>query len=190
MLDSKQSTANLNKQKQSTTSNTVVKKTQTLIINNNNDVDAAKSGEPIDCDKDCIESAYQHGDCKQSAKKNELTDEIPALFPSKNPAQNRLKLLQQQLSSDVVKEKSNDALQVFHNSFGIVDTTQATVSDDKDDKDDDMMDWEPSNDTSMYSLQQLEEMVVETFTDSAYIVPDTNVFLDSLASIKSVMNKG
>lgn len=186
MLHPKQSTAHLDKRKHSSTTNAVAKKTQTLVMNNNNDVESAKSGEPIDCDKDWIESAYQHDDCKQSANDKQSTDEIPALFPLKNPAQNRLKSLQRQLTLNV-KEQSNDALQVFHNSFGIGDTTQATVSDDMDV---DMMDWEPCNDTSPYSFQQLEDMVVESLTDSAYIVPDTNVFLDSLASIKSIMDKG
>ncbi|XP_055297791.1 transcriptional protein SWT1 [Sitodiplosis mosellana] len=184
MVDPKQSTASPNKRKQITVSNVVEKKSHTVIQNNNNDVDSAKSAQPI-ANKDSIESAYQQGVCKQSANEKHSTDEIPALFPLKNPAQNRLKLLQRQLSSDV-NEKNNDALHVFHSSFGIGNTTQTTVSDDMDV---DMMDWEPSNNASPYSFQQLEDMVVESLTDSAYIVPDTNVFLDSLAAIKSIMDK-
>lgn len=167
MVDSKQSTHNPNKRKKLTTANSIAKKPHTVTKNNNNnvDVDAAKSSQ-LNKNKNSIESAYQQGVCKQSICEINTTDEIPSLFPPKNPAQNRLKLLQQQLSSNeesVMSEKNHDAVHVFHSSFGISDTKETTVSNDID---------------------------VEILTDSAYIVPDTNVFIDSLASIKSIIKKG
>lgn len=190
MVDSKQSTHNPNKRKKLTTANSIAKKPHTVTKNNNNnvDVDAAKSSQ-LNKNKNSIESAYQQGVCKQSICESNTTDEIPSLFPPKNPAQNRLKLLQQQLSSNeesVMSEKNHDAVHVFHSSFGISDTKETTVSNDVDEE---MMDWEPSN-GSPYSFQQIEDMVVEMLTDSAYIVPDTNVFIDSLTSIKSIIKKG
>lgn len=187
MVDPKQSTYNSNKRKKLTTANKIAKKPHTVTKNNNNNVDAetAKSSQP-NKNKVSIESAYQQGVCKQSICESNTTDEIPALFPLKNPAQNRLKLLQRHLSSEV-SEKDHDAVHVFHSSFGISDIKETTISTDMDEE---MMDWESSNNGSPYSFQQIEDMVVEILTDSAYIVPDTNVFLDSLASIKSIIEKG
>lgn len=191
MVDPKLSTQNPNKRKKLTTANSIAKKSHTVTKNNNNnvDVDAAKSGQP-NKNKNSIESDYQQGVCKQSICESHTTDEIPSLFPPKNPAQNRLEMLQQQLSSNeerVVSEKNHDAVHVFRSSFGISDTKETKVSNDMDEE---MMDWEPSNNGSPYSFQQIEDMVVEMLTDSAYIVPDTNVFIDSLASIKSIIEKG
>lgn len=110
--------------------------------------------------------------------------EIPALFPSKAPAQERLKSLQNKLSMNESR-CDHDAARVFGDTFGIASANPATTLCD----DDEAMDWEPCQDSN-YTFQELESMVVDVLTDSAYIIPDTNVFIDSLASIKAIIEKG
>lgn len=105
-------------------------------------------------------------------------------------------MLQQKLSTKLStdtkpltdKKKHNiEALRVFRDTFGMGESVQSShFNDDMDDA----MDWEPIEDDPAYSFQQLESMVVDELTDSAYIVPDTNVFLDSLAIIKSISEQG
>lgn len=121
---------------------------------------------------------------------NVSPDKIRVLFSSKTPAQDRLKSFQPNASvNGNGKSLSFNALNVFHSSFGVSDSTNTTVSDSMDEE----MEWEDCVEDSNYTFQQLEDMVVEFFNDpsqSAYIIPDTNVFLDSLAPIKCVMDKG
>lgn len=157
------------------------KKHQSVIRCAKNVVDSAKSVEPVN--KALIES-FRSKNVNKVEKS--FRDEIPALFPPKNPAQERLRSIQQGLSSNNNSHIENDATRVFSESFGIGNVQPKSVSTTVDDEE---MDWEPMNDTD-YSFQELESMAVDVLTESAYIIPDTNVFLDSLASIKSVIEKG
>lgn len=118
--------------------------------------------------------------------KSETADEISALFPSKNPAQERLKALQSNLSLND-SHSDHDAARVFGDSFGIESNKPSASS--RGENMDEEMDWEPCQDSN-YTFQQIESMAVDVLTDSAYIIPDTNVFLDSLASIKTIIDKG
>lgn len=167
----------------------VAKRPHTVTQCTNNGVDSAKSDkQPID-NKDLIKPVQKF----HSAQKIEKTpcDEIPTLFPPKNLAQQRLHSMQLKLTGDEEKQR-NDVLRVFQNSFGMGGSfgmngsTQTMVATNDMDEE---MDWEPFDDAT-YSFQQLESMAVEELTDSAYIVPDTNVFLDSLVSIKDAIEKG
>ncbi|XP_031628262.1 transcriptional protein SWT1-like isoform X2 [Contarinia nasturtii] len=49
---------------------------------------------------------------------------------------------------------------------------------------------EPIVDYSTLSYQKLESMTVEILSSTSYIVPDTNVFIHSLASIKTIIDEG
>lgn len=195
VADSTHSTSHINKRKKSTVADIILKIPHTVTESNNGDdelqcVGSALSGQPIE-NKDFIESAYQQNVSKQNVIANQMDDEIPALFPSKTPAQNRLKMLQGKLSSGM-DDKNHDALEVFHSSFGIGETKETTFSNNVNDDNlgsDDIMDWQPCNNDSP-SFEELEDMAVDIFTDSAYIVPDTNVFVDSLETIKSIIDKG
>lgn len=111
-------------------------------------------------------------------------DEIPPLFASKNIAQERLRSLQRNLSVNTT-QIDHDATRVFGESFGIENAQHGSTTDNIDEE----MDWEPCEDAN-YTFQHLESMAVDILNESAYIIPDTNVFLDSLASIKSVIEKG
>lgn len=129
----------------------------------------------------------------KSATDGGAHDDIPVLFPPKNFAQERLRALQTSLciesgieNSSFGRGSDHDATQVFGDTFGIESgNPMATCAANMDEE----MDWEPCED-STYTFQQLESMAVDVLTDSAYIIPDTNVFLDSLASIRSVISKG
>lgn len=122
-------------------------------------------------------------------------DDIPVLFPPKNPAQDRLRSLQHSLivnsnengsvHNPAQSNPNHDAARVFGDTFGIESGKPPTCGGNMDEE----MDWEPCED-STYTFQQLESMAVDVLPDSAYIIPDTNVFLDSLASIKSVIGRG
>lgn len=117
-----------------------------------------------------------------------VDDDIPVLFPPKNPAQERLLSLQNSLTDNSSEIRcDHDAAQVFGDTFGIESAKPAPSVANMDEE----MDWEPCED-STYTFQQLESMVVDVdvLTESAYIIPDTNVFLDSLAPIKSVIGRG
>lgn len=107
---------------------------------------------------------------------------VPPSFSSKNIAQERLASLQLSLS---INNVDPDASLVFGAGFGIDSAQLSSVPDHMDEE----MDWESCDDAN-YTFQQLESMAVDVLTESAYIIPDTNVFVDSLASIKSVIEKG
>lgn len=182
LFDSKSSTDS-NKRDKTKSRFSDAKKQQNVVKFAKNIVDSAKTVQPVN--KALIES-FRSKNVNKVDKSSQ--DEIPALFPPKNLAQERLRSIQQSLSSnDSQSHIENDATRVFSESFGIDNNIQrksvsTTVPDEE-------MDWEPMNDTD-YSFQELESMAVDVLTESAYIIPDTNVFLDSLASIKSVIEKG
>lgn len=120
-----------------------------------------------------------------SKTKNLSPEKLPALFKSKTPAQDRLTKLQ--------KEAPIKNITVFESSFGLNGTRQSSISENMDEE----MEWEDCGDEGAddptYSFQELEDMVVEVEADSSqsvHIVPDTNVFLDSLAPIKCVVERG
>lgn len=124
-------------------------------------------------------------DQKVSQIKSSSPEKLPALLKSKTPAQDRLIKLQ--------KEASIKNIAVFESSFGLNGTTQSTISENMDEE----MEWEDCGDESAddptYSFQELEDMVVEVEANSSqlvHIVPDTNVFLDSLAPIKCIVERG
>lgn len=117
-----------------------------------------------------------------SKTKNLSPEKLPALFKSKTPAQDRL-----------IKLQKEAPIAVFESSFGLNGTTQSSISENMDEE----MEWEDCGDEGAddptYSFQELEDMVVEVEADSSqsvHIVPDTNVFLDSLAPIKCVVERG
>lgn len=132
----------------------------------------------------------------------ELNADIPKIFNLRTPAQNRLTKLRKKLETDInsemlnVEQVNDDTLHIIQNGFGIetqndvVDAGNASSSTVQ--NDDDMeMDWEPSftedaNETEF----SIEDIVFQDLSKSAYIVPDTNVFLDSLVCIRSIMQKG
>lgn len=162
---------NLTKSKKSTNNAAVVKTSHTTATAT---ATAKRSRDEVDSAKS---RTNQIVNCANS-------DEIPALFPPKTLAQDRLKSLQLNLSVNGCHSE-HDAKRVFNEGFGIESDYPATMCDNTDEA----MDWEPCPDSN-YTFQHLESMAADVLTDSAYIIPDTNVFLDSMASIKSVIEKG
>lgn len=181
-VDMKTTTLVSNKRKKMTIESAIAKKPHIVSVYNVNEANSAELTQPQQ-NKDLIMSASQQKIRKYDATKIVKTDEIPPLFPPKNPAQERLKSIQQNLRANVTKEV-HDSIQVFHSSFGINDSIQSSICDDIDEQ----MEWESCE--SPCSFQELENMVVDILMDSAYIVPDTNVFLDSLVSVKNIIEKG
>lgn len=168
-LKSVVNTERFSKIRKSTDVATTVKRVQTAVKRPHDEVDSTKL-------------------VAKRVEKSATTDKIPVLFPPKTPAQERLKALKNNLS---VKESDcdHDATKVFSDSFGIESAKPATLRENMDEA----MDWEPcecEDQNSNYTFQQIESMAVDVLTDSAYIIPDTNVFIDSMASIKSIIDKG
>lgn len=134
--------------------------------------------------------------------KSESSADIPKIFHLKTPAQNRLTKLRKKLEANInsemvnVEQVNDDSLHVIQNGFGIgnqLDVVDArNVSTSTVQNDDDMeMDWEPSfTEDAKQTEFSIEDIVFEDLSESAYIVPDTNVFLDSLVCIRSIMQKG
>lgn len=158
--------ASLIKIRKSTNNATIVKKSQFEVKRSHHEVGSTKL-------------------IANGIEKSVTADEVPVLFPPKNPAQERLRSLQNNLALNESQCK-HDATRVFGDSFGIESSKPTTTLCENMDEE---MDWEPCQDSN-YTFQQLESMAVDVLTDSAYIIPDTNVFLDSLASIKIVIDKG
>ncbi|XP_031628221.1 transcriptional protein SWT1 [Contarinia nasturtii] len=132
---------------------------------------------------DCEQDVRQH--CVDTHKHS--SDDIPTLFPPKTPAQDRLNKLQPKKlpATSSPSQKNNDLLSVIYNGFGI-ETPVVDNSVEQMDCDE-MMEWD---DDETYSFEQLESMVIDIVsTDSAYVIPDTNVFLDSLQPIKRIIEK-
>lgn len=102
---------------------------------------------------------------------HEKIDDIPALF-SKKSVQNRLSTIPEQ--SVPQNGILNDAISVFSNCFGFGGVAASAAMDE-----DEEMDWQPAE----YSPR-------DAVGDCTCIVPDTNVLLDSLVSVKSVLEKG
>lgn len=117
-----------------------------------------------------------------------IHDEIPALFPLKTPAQDRLKTYHQKNATPSQKKIAD--MSVFHKSFGIGDISNSSALEDSDEKMDcdELMECD---DDDTYSFDQIESMVIDTIVaDSAYIVIDSNIFLESLTPIKQIMDNG
>lgn len=185
LIDSKSTTSNDKREKPIIHA---TKRSHTVTKRTTDRVESAKSNkQAIESDDSMVSVSLQYTK-QHNAKEVEKTasDEIPALFPSKNLAEQRMTSLQQKLTNGA-KKQNVDALCVFRETFGMGDSVQSSNSNaDMDDA----MDWESSDDAA-YSFQQLESMVVEEeLTDSFYIVPDTNVFLDSLTAIKNISEQG
>lgn len=132
----------------------------------------------------------------------ESCSDIPKIFDLKTPAQNRLTKLRKKLEADInsemlnVEQVNDDTLHVIQNGFGIetqsdeVDARNSVFSAVQNDADMEM-DWEPSfTEDANQTEFSIKDMVFQELSESAYIVPDTNVFLDSLICIRSIMQKG
>lgn len=168
-----------------------IRSTQTKSSGQKSNVIAKRSNDEIDA---AISIPYVKSETKKSHENDVLNeidtriaDEIPALFPSKNLAEKRLRNLQNNLSLNTSDCKHNATI-VFGDSFGIDGNEQKMTT--LPNSIDEEMEWEPCDSNVDCTFQQIESMAVDVLTDSAYIVPDTNVFLDSLASIKSIIEKG
>lgn len=107
--------------------------------------------------------------------------EIPRLFASKTPAQDRLKRGREYNNSKGAPTKQyQNIFDVFRNEFGIKyeDDVEMTTTNDMV-AEENAMDWEPSDDP------------VGTLTRSTaltYIVPDTNVFISSLDILRRAID--
>lgn len=142
---------------------------------------------------------------EQIESKTESTADIPTIFGLKTPAQNRLTKLRKKLEADInsemldVEQRNDETLHVIRNGFGIKtqsDVVDAgnTITSTIQHEENMEMDWEPSftedaNQTE-FSLNFIEDIVFKDLSESAYIVPDTNIFLDSLDCIRSIIQKG
>lgn len=189
--DQQASVRNNNKLPKPSTVNIIAKKTCTSAKVPADEVDSAKCANVVK-NNETIPIANQSLARNQNSlnTKNTILEKIPALFSSKTPAQDRLNTFPRIVSTDVNGKSQQQALDVFHSGFGISSGAEPTVSGDNMDEE---MEWEDCGDDATYSFQQLEDMVVEVLADTsnaAFIIPDTNVFLDSLAPIKCVMEKG
>lgn len=183
--------ANDKKKRKSSIENLSAKKPCTSAKASGDQVDLIKSSQIVQ-NSDTTSVDVQLRVRKQSITKikNSTPEKISTLFTSsKTPAQDRLDTVRRNALTNM---NERDAT-LFQNSFEVSNTTQST---DTDNNMDEEMEWEDCGETVdelTYSFQELEDMVVEVLADSsnsAFIVPDTNVFLDSLAPIKCVMEKG
>lgn len=190
--DQQASVRNNNKRPKPPNVNIIAKKTCTSAKVPADEVDSAKCANVVK-NNEMFSIANQSLARNQNALKieNATQEKMPALFPSKTPAQDRLNTFPRSVSTDVNGKSQKQALDVFHSGFEISGGAEPTVSGDNMDEE---MEWEDCGvDDATYSFQQLEDMVVEVLadtSDSAFIIPDTNVFLDSLAPIKCVMEEG
>lgn len=118
-------------------------------------------------------------------------DDIPSLFPSRTPGQDRLNRLRDSLTPNGVhkpNESAQLALSVIQSEFGLVSSSTsenghpsaAAAAVDEDEP----MDWEPCD-----IFERIENVVCNEFPHP-YVVPDTNVFLDELPCIKKTIHKG
>lgn len=114
-------------------------------------------------------------------------NEIPRLFSSKTPAQDRLNFLQSKIennNSEAATPKPmkphQHIFEVFRSEFGIKceDDVEMTASNNAD-AEDNAMDWEPSD-------QPVE--IPSRSTNFTYIVPDTNVFISSLDMLRRIID--
>lgn len=116
------------------------------------------------------------------------TDEIPSLFPSRTPGQDRLNRLrhsQNPTTDNKPDESAQQALYVIQSEFGLLENKstdtnkECTVT-----YEDEPMDWEPCD-----IFDQIENVVCNEFS-RPYIIPDTNIFLAELSCIRHAIGKG
>ncbi|XP_037051487.1 transcriptional protein SWT1-like [Bradysia coprophila] len=115
------------------------------------------------------------------------SDEIPSLFPPRTPGQNRLDRLRHSLNSECANtpsESAQHALTIIQSEFGLSSAASpntcnhhATIDEDE------PMDWEPCD-----VFEEVENFVYNE-SKHAYIVPDTNVFLDELSCIRDTIQR-
>lgn len=86
-----------------------------------------------------------------------VDDNIPVLFATKNPAQERVQSLQNSLTDNPSESRcDHDATQVFGDTFGIEKGKSAQYAANIDEE----MDWEPCEDYT-YFFHHLESMVMD-----------------------------
>lgn len=161
-----------------------VSKSLTKLRKSSNNATAAKK---LHFEKKSKQDEVDSAKLLTNGTEKNANEQIPSLFPLKTPAQERLNLMQNKRSDNECRG-GHDAERVFGETFGI-ESGKPTAAAPYDDVDEMAMDWEPCQDTN-YTFQELESMAVDVLIDSAYIIPDTNVFIDSLASIKAIIEKG
>lgn len=125
------------------------------------------------------DSQSEHTNHDESHKLHSTEDQsrIKMNDKSRTPAQDRLQKL-------VESQYKQDATQVLCNSFSIKNNSNLTLTlcENMD------MDWESCQDSN-HVPQYNEDMAVEASTDPVYVIPDTNVFIDSLISIEMIIKK-
>ncbi|XP_037029357.1 uncharacterized protein LOC119069413 [Bradysia coprophila] len=115
------------------------------------------------------------------------SDEIPSLFPPRTPAQNRLDLLRNTLNSEnanTPSESAQHALTIIQSEFGLSSVASPnTCNHNTTIDEDEPMVWEPCD-----VFEEVENLVYSE-SKHAYIVPDTNVFLDELSCIRDTIQR-
>lgn len=122
-------------------------------------------------------SAKHHVDFKQIVQEfknnnmigNHAVVESLALFKSKNVAEDRLRKLKQELTTNQsVNGNDEDCVMDARANIEAIDEE---------------MEWDPYN-------ESMDVDDADVLLDFTYIIPDTNVFIDSLELIKSLAEKG
>lgn len=118
------------------------------------------------------------------------TEEVPCIFPPKTPSQDRLNRLRNSINPPIENELLKNvpthhahALNVIRNEFGLSDNNNDDVNVTLDE--DEPMDWEPCD-----IFEKIENIVYKNIIDLAYIVPDTNAFLDGMSCIRDTIQRG
>lgn len=137
-------------------------------------------------------STQSSASCKIETNVANSTDEIPSLFASRTPGQERLNRLRHchpDNNGSTSNESAQHALSVIRTEFGLSGDTQSSdnspqnTSTSKMDEDE-PMDWEPCD-----IFDEVENGVVNEFI-KPYIIPDTNVLLDELSCVRASIHNG
>lgn len=118
-----------------------------------------------------------------------ISDDIPSIFPSRTPGQDRLNHIRDSLDPHNEKNPSNyeserHSLSVIQSEFGLCSELSENNNQNTTIDEDEPMDWEPCD-----IFERVENIVYNDYMNP-YIVPDTNVFLDELSCIRDTVNRG
>lgn len=135
-----------------------------------------------------VEVRTPHKPSTNDTNVSHSSDEILSLFPPRTPGQNRLDRLRHSLNSEnanTPSESAQHALTIIQSEFGLSSAASpnlcnhnATIDEDE------PMDWEPCD-----VFEEVENFVYNE-SKHAYIVPDTNVFLDELPCVRDTIQRG